>query len=196
MSVSLVKVTQGNKVDLTKTNPGITRFRAGLGWRPNTSSSSSQFDLDVTAFVLDANDKVLSEDYMVFYNNLKDPAGFLVHSGDNRDGVGDGDDESIVIDIARAPLNAVRIAIVVTIDDAVSRSQNFGMVRDSYIKIYNDTTGEALLEYELGENASGEIAMRFADIYLKDGQWKFDAVGTGQSGGLATYVREFGLEPA
>jgi len=158
---------------------------------PNESDSGIDFDLDASAFMLQSNGKVLSDQHFVFYNNLKSPEGCIVHTGDNLSGAGDGDDESINVDLSKAPLLCETISFVVTINDAEARKQNFGQVRNAFVRIYNPLTKEEILKYDLGEDFSIETAIEFGCLYKKDGQWKFKAIGTGYSGGLEKFVEKF-----
>lgn len=184
-----INLSKGQKIDLTKDNPGVQQFTVGLGWNPD--DTGKEFDLDVSAFILDENKKLISENHMVFYNNLKDPEESVVHSGDNRTGEGDGDDETLKIDFSKINPAAKEIVFVVTIHNADTRNQNFGQVRQSYIRINNTASGEELVKYELDEDFSIETSVEFGKLYNKDGEWKFDAVGTGQREGLQSYVTKF-----
>lgn len=187
MSINLSK---GQKVDLTKGNPGVTAYEIGLGWDANTNVGGD-FDLDASAFILGANGKRLSDGHIVFYNNLSDPQGALTHSGDNLTGAGDGDDETIKIDFSKISPEATEIIFVVTIHDAANRKQSFGQVRKAYIRIFDPVSGTEHLKYELDEDFSIETAVNFGRLYLKDGEWRFDATGTGKRGGLEDYVNEY-----
>lgn len=183
MSINLSK---GQNVDLTKSNPGVTKYKVGLGWDINPTVGGD-YDLDVSAFVLGGDSKLISEKHFVFYNNLKDPNDLVTHTGDNRTGQGDGDDESLIVDFGKAT-NEERIVFVVTIHEAQQRSQNFGQVNNAFIRVMNEGSGEELLKYDLGEDYSIETAMVFGELYKKDGEFKFKAVGTGMAGGLQEFV--------
>lgn len=185
--ISLVK---GAKVDLTKTNPGVAKFRVGLGWNPQAAVGQA-FDLDVSAFVLGANGKRLSDSHFVFYNNLKSPNDAVVHTGDNLTGEGDGDDEVLTVDFSKIEAEATEVVFVTTIHEAASRNQNFGQVNGSYIRVMNDADGTEILKYDLNEDASVETAMQFGKLYKKDGEWKFEASGVGQVGGLQSFLDKF-----
>jgi tellurium resistance protein TerD len=167
------------------------QFTIGLGWDTNNSSTGSSFDLDASVFVLGENKKILSDSHFVFYNNLKTPDGAVEHTGDNLTGDGDGDDEQIKIDLSKIPATTSEICVIVTIHDAESRRQNFGQVRNSYIRVFNTTTNELILKYDLEEDFSIETAIEFGRIYRKDGNWKFEAVGTGMKGGLEDYLNKY-----
>lgn len=169
----------------------LQKFTVGMGWDVNETDSGQDFDLDASAFVLGENGKVLSDQHFVFYNNLKSPDGFLEHTGDNRTGVGEGDDESIKVDLSKVPSNCASVAFVVTIHEAEARRQNFGQVRNAFVRIYDPTTNEEIIKYDLGEDFSIETAIEFGSLYKKDGAWKFKAVGTGFAGGLQKFVDKY-----
>lgn len=205
MSINLEK---GAKVDLTKTNPSVKKFLVGLGWNTN-AAVGEDFDLDVSAFIVGANDKLITDKHMVFYNELVSPNGFVTHSGDNRTGAGDGDDETLTVDFTKVLPADKKIIFVVTIHKAAERNQNFGQVSGAYIRIVDvdkQTAALALtdlvaqeealkaaeiMKYDLNEDYSIETAVEFGAIYEKDGEWKFNAIGTGMKGGLADYVTKF-----
>ncbi|MBR0150413.1 MAG: TerD family protein [Synergistaceae bacterium] len=190
MAISLFK---GQKVDLTKTNPGLTRILAGLGWDVNKYDGQSPFDLDAAVFVLGSNGKVISDSDFVFYNNLTHPSGAIQHLGDNRTGLGSGDDEQIRIDLAKIPGNVDKIAFTVTIHDAEQRKQNFGQVSNAFIHIYDEASGQELIRYDLGEDFSIETAVVVGELYRHGGEWKFNAVGSGFKGGLEALCRNYGV---
>lgn len=169
----------------------LPQFIVGLGWDANSSSTGQDFDLDASVFILGENRKCLSDDYFVFYNNLRSPDGAVEHTGDNLTGAGDGDDESIRVDLSKIDPAAMEICIVVTIHQADERRQNFGQVRNSFVRIYNPENNEELLKYELEEDFSVETAVEFGRIYKRNGEWKFEAVGVGQKGGLETYLSKY-----
>lgn len=185
--ISLVK---GAKVDLTKTNPGVVKYRIGLGWNPQASVGGA-FDLDVSAFILGADGKKLSNNHFVFYNNLKSPNDAVVHTGDNLTGEGEGDDETLIVDFSKIETEATEVVFVITIHEATSRNQNFGQVNGSYIRIMNDADSTEIMKFDLNEDASVETAMQFGKLYKKDGEWKFEASGTGQVGGLQSFLDKF-----
>lgn len=165
------------------------QFSAGLGWDENPTPGQD-FDLDASVFILGENKKMLSEKHFVYYNNLADPEGAVTHSGDNLTGDGDGDDETIMIDLSKIHANAHEIIIVVTIHEAEARGQNFGQVRNSYIRIVDGSNSE-LMKYELDEDYSIERAVEFGRIYKRGAEWKFEAVGVGAKGGLQEFVTKF-----
>lgn len=183
MSINLQK---GQRVSVNS-----QKFNVGLGWDVNDSDTGGAFDLDASAFILNGNKKVLSEKYFVFYNNLSSPDNAVIHTGDNLTGQGDGDDETIKIDISKIDAATKEICFVVTIHEAESRKQNFGQVRNSFIRIYDSSTNEEILKYELGEDFSIETAVEFGRLYLKDEKWKFEAIGVGFSGGLQQFVAKY-----
>ena len=191
MPVSLKK---GQKVSLTKDNPGLNKVVVGLGWDINHYDTGGSFDLDAAAFLLTDSGKVSTSDDFVFYGNLKDPSGAVAHIGDNRTGVGEGDDEQININLSMIPANISKIAFTVTIYEAEEKQQNFGQVSNAYIRIYNEETSEELLRYDLGEDFSIETAVVFGELYKNNNEWKFNAIGSGYQGGLAALCENFGVE--
>lgn len=172
-------------------NINAPKFTIGLGWDTNSSSTGTQFDLDASVFILNENQKLVSDSHFVFYNNLKSPDEAVIHTGDNLTGDGDGDDEQIKIDLTKIDASVKEICIVVTIDQAESRAQNFGQVRNSFVRIVDDSNGTELVKYELDEDFSIETAIEFGRLYNRGGQWKFEAVGMGMKGGLQDYVNKY-----
>src|SRR6201991_4762283 len=167
------------------------KFTIGLGWDTNSSSTGSAFDLDASIFILGDNKKIIADEYLVFYNNLKSPDGAVEHTGDNLTGAGDGDDEQIKVDLSRIDAKVSEVCIVVTIHEAEARKQNFGQVRNSFIRIFDAATNTDILKYELEEDFSIETAVEFGRIYKKDNNWKFEAVGVGMKGGLQDYLNKY-----
>ncbi len=190
MAISLQK---GQKVDLTKTNPGLTKIMVGLGWDTNKYDGGSDFDLDTAAFLLDDAGKVKSDADFVFYNNLNHASGSVTHMGDNLTGAGDGDDEQIKIDLSKVPAEVSKIDFTVTIHDAEARRQNFGQVSNAYIRIATEDTNVELIRYDLGEDFSVETAVVVGELYRNGAEWKFNAVGSGFQGGLAALCGNFGI---
>jgi len=190
MSISLVK---GQKIDLTKGNGGLNSVVFGLGWDTNKYDGDNDFDLDVSVFLTDATGKVTGEQDFIFYNQTSHPSGAVVYSGDNRNGEGAGDDETMKVDLSKVPTNIEKISFVATIHEAEARLQNFGMVDNSYIRAYNTDTNEELFKYELNEDFSLETGIIAGELYRHNGEWKFAAVGSGYAGGLTTIARNFGL---
>jgi tellurium resistance protein TerD len=189
---------KGQKVDLTKGNPSLTRALIGLGWDTNKYDGGADFDLDAAAFILGENGKVASDADFVFYNNLKGRGGSVTHTGDNLTGAGEGDDEVILIDFSKIPQDVSKIAITVTIHEAVARGQNFGQVSNAYVRIAQmandkDMKGTDLVRYDLGEDFSVETAIVVCEIYKHGGEWKFNAVGSGYQGGLAALCKSYGV---
>ena len=167
------------------------KFTIGLGWDTNTSSTGQAFDLDASVFILGENGKMLSDQHFVFYNNLRSPNDAVIHTGDNLTGDGDGDDEQVMVDLSKIDDNASEIIVVVTIHDAASRNQNFGQVRNSFVRIFDTNSNVELLNYELEEDFSIETAVEFGRIYKRNNEWKFEAVGTGMKGGLQDYLNKY-----
>ena len=167
------------------------KFTIGLGWDTNSSSTGSAFDLDASVFILGENGKLISDQHFIFYNNLKSPNETVIHTGDNLTGDGDGDDEQILVDLSKIESTANEICIVITIHEAEQRNQNFGQVRNSFIRIADSNTNEDLLKYELEEDFSIETAVEFGRIYKRNGTWKFEAVGAGMKGGLQDYLNKY-----
>lgn len=191
MPVSLQK---GQKVSLTKGNPGLNNVVVGIGWDVNAFDTGGDFDLDSAAFLLGDNGKVTAQTDFVFFGNLNHPSGAVQHLGDNKTGVGDGDDEQIKIDLSKIPANVTKIAFTVTIYEAEARRQNFGQVSNAFVRIYNEANGEELLRYDLGEDFSIETAVVFGELYKNGDEWKFNAIGSGYQGGLAALCGNYGVE--
>lgn len=189
MAVSLQK---GQNVSLTKEAPGLKKVQFGLGWDVR-KTDGVDFDLDASAFVLGEDGKVLSDSHFVFYNNLKDPSGAIVHSGDNLTGEGEGDDEQISIELNTVTPNVAKVAFVVTIHEAESRGQNFGQVSNAFIRAVNADTNAEIARYDLSEDASIETAMIFGELYRHGSDWKFKAIGQGYAGGLAAVAKDYGV---
>lgn len=167
------------------------KFTVGLGWDTNNSSTGASFDLDASVFILGENGKLLSDSHFVFYNNLNAPNDAVVHTGDNLTGDGDGDDEQILVDLSKIEANAQEICVVVTIHDAEARKQNFGQVRNSFIRIVDSNSTSELVKYELDEDFSIETAVEFGRIYKRNNEWKFEAVGSGMKGGLQDFLTKY-----
>lgn len=191
MAISLSK---GQKVDLTKTNPGLKKIIAGLGWDTNKYDGGNDFDLDAAAFLVQENGKVTADTDFVFYNNLSDAGKSVTHLGDNRTGEGEGDDEQVRIELDKVPANIAKISFTVTIHDAEARSQNFGQVSNAFIRIFNEENNEELIRYDLSEDFSVETAIVVGELYRHGAEWKFNAIGSGFQGGLAALCANFGLD--
>ena len=188
-----INLSKGQKVDLTKGNPGLDSILAGLGWDTNRYDGGHDFDLDVSIFTTNEQGKVDTDTNFVFYNNPKDAAGSVVYSGDNRTGEGEGDDETVNITLSKVPADVAKISFTVTIHEAQARGQNFGQVSNAYIRIVDTAKNEELLRYDLGEDYSIETAIVVAELYRHGGEWKFAAIGSGFQGGLEALCRNFGL---
>ena len=189
-----INLQKGQRVSLDNT---MKLALVGLGWDTNRYDGGADFDLDASAFLLGPNGKLLRDEDFIFYNNLNGRNGAVVHTGDNLTGEGDGDDEVIIIDFSKIPSEIEKIAICVTIHDAEARRQNFGQVSNAYIRIAKmadefDTVGEPVLKFDLEEEFSIETALVVAEIYRKNGEWKFNAVAAGYQGGLEAICRSFG----
>jgi len=189
-----INLTKGQKVDLTKGNPSLSKIVVGLGWDVNAYDSGAAFDLDAAAFMVGANGKCPTEKEFVFYGNLAHTSGSVKHMGDNLTGEGDGDDEQIVVELSKVPANVERIAFTVTIYDAESRHQNFGQVSNAFIRIVDQSTGTELIRYDLAEDFSIETAIVVGELYRHNGEWKFNAIGSGFQGGLAALCGHYGID--
>ena len=190
MALSLSK---GGNLSLSKEAPGMTKVLVGLGWDAR-STDGQDFDLDASAFLLKADGKVRADSDFIFYNQLKSVDGSVEHTGDNRTGEGDGDDEAIKIDLSKVPAEIDKIAITVTIHEADARKQNFGQVRNAFIRLVNQDNNNEVVRYDLAEDASTETAMIFAELYRNGAEWKFRAVGQGFAGGLKPLAESYGLK--
>lgn len=189
MAISLSK---GGNLSLSKTDPSLNQVLIGLGW-DTRATDGADFDLDASAFLLGANDKVRGETDFIFYNQTRSPEGSVEHMGDNRTGEGDGDDETVKIDLAKVPAEIQKIAITVTIHDAINRKQNFGQVQNAFIRVVNDQTQVELVRFDLNEDYSTETAMIFGELYRHNNEWKFRAVGQGYQGGLSAMCQQYGI---
>ena len=189
-----INLSKGQKLDLTKGNPGLSKLLIGLGWDVNAFDSGAAFDLDASAFLVGGNGKCPTEQEFVFYGNLEHRSGAVKHLGDNRTGEGDGDDEQIQVDLSLVPANVERIAFTVTIYEAEVRHQNFGQVSNAYIHIQDLVTGTDLIRYDLGEDFSIETAIVVGELYRHNGEWKFNAIGSGFQGGLAALCGHYGID--
>ena len=190
MAVSLSK---GQKVDLTKGRAGLSKLIVGLGWDTNKYDGGFDFDLDASAFLCGENGKVKSDADFIFYSNTKHSSGAVEHSGDNTNGGAEGDDEVINVDLSLVPADVHKIAFTVTIYEADERRQNFGQVSNAYIHVMDAATGEELIRYDLGEDFSIETAIVVGELYRNNGEWKFNAIGSGFQGGLFALCQNFGV---
>lgn len=189
-----LNLSKGQKVSLTKGNPGLKKIMVGLGWDVNFYDSGSDFDLDACAFLLGASGKCPSEQEFIFYGNKEHASGSVKTLGDNLTGQGEGDDEQIEVDLSLVPANIERIAFTVTIYEADARRQNFGQVSNSFCRIVDERTGEELVRFDLGEDFSIETAIVVGELYKHGGEWKFNAIGNGFQGGLAALCAHYGID--
>ncbi|WP_203332008.1 TerD family protein [Planococcus beigongshangi] len=189
-----INLSKGQKVDLTKSNPGLSKVVVGLGWDTNKYDGGQDFDLDSSVFLLNSSGKASSEADFVFYNNTIGAGGAVEHTGDNRTGEGEGDDEQVKVNLSAIPAAIEKVTFAITIHDGEARSQNFGQVSNSYVRILNEDTNEELIRYDLGEDFSIETAIVVGELYRHGGEWKFNAIGSGYQGGLGSLVKDFGLD--
>lgn len=189
-----VNLTKGQKVSLTKDNPGLQKVVVGLGWDTNGYDSGDDFDLDGAAFLLTDTGKVQGSEDFVYYGNLTHSSGSVQHMGDNLTGDGDGDDEQIKIDLSKVPANVTKIVFTATIYEAEQRRQNFGQVSNAFVRIFNEANGEEIVKYDLGEDFSIETAVVFGELYKNGSEWKFNAIGNGFQGGLAALCNTYGVQ--
>jgi tellurium resistance protein TerD len=189
MGVSLQK---GGNVSLDKVAPGMTKVHIGLGW-DERATDGTDFDLDASAFMLGKDGKVRSDVDFIFYNNLKSADGSVEHKGDNRTGEGEGDDETVNVDLSSVPADVSKVVFAVTIHEAESRNQNFGQVANAFIRVVNRDNNEEVARYDLTEDASVDTAMMFGELYRHNNEWKFRALGQGYKGGLKALCAGFGI---
>ncbi len=189
----MISLFKGQKVDLTKGNPKLSKILVGLGWDTKKYDGGYDFDLDAAAFLLGSSGKVQSDSDFVFYNNLKHNSGAVQHMGDNLTGAGDGDDEQIRVDLSKLPANIDKVVFTVTIHEADTRKQNFGQVSNAFIRIVDESNGKELIRYDLGEDFSIETAVVVGELYRHSGEWKFNAIGSGFKGGLRALCQNFGI---
>ncbi|MBO6148124.1 MAG: TerD family protein [Lachnospiraceae bacterium] len=189
-----INLSKGQKVSLTKGNPGLKNIMVGLGWDVNAFDTGADFDLDAAAFMLGSNGKCPTEKEFIFYGNLTHDSESVQHMGDNLTGEGEGDDEEIRIDLDKIPSNIEKVAFTVTIYDADKRRQNFGQVSNSYIRIVDEANGSEIIRYDLGEDFSIETAVVVGELYRNNGEWKFNAIGSGFQGGLAALCAHYGID--
>ncbi|MEK7433196.1 MAG: TerD family protein [Cyanobacteriota bacterium] len=186
-----INLSKGQKISLEKEAPGLKKVLIGLGWDTKKADTGTDFDLDSSVFLLGENGKLVSEKHFIFYNNLKSTDGAMEHLGDNRSGAGDGDDESIKIDLSKVEASVKKMVFVVTIHDAEARKQNFGQVQNSYVRLLNQDNDQVIAKYDLGEDYSTETAMVMCELYNHNGEWKMTAVGSGYQGGLNALVTQY-----
>lgn len=188
-----VNLKKGQKVDITKGNAGLNKLLIGMGWDVNRYDSGNEFDLDTMAYLLGANGKVTNDGDFVFFGNMRHASGCAELLGDNRTGEGEGDDEQIVIDLSLVPSNIERISFAATIYEAMERGQNFGMVENAYIRVVDAATQTELVRYDLCEDFSIETSVVVGELYRHNGEWKFNAIGSGYNGGLAALCTGYGV---
>lgn len=189
-----INLQKGQKVDLTKGNPKLNNLLVGLGWDVNQYDGSADFDLDAAVFMLGANGRVPTQDEFIFYGNLLHKSESVQHMGDNLTGAGEGDDEQIRVNLSSVPASVEKIAFTVTIYESEARRQNFGQVSNAFIRIVNEENNQELIRYDLGEDFSIETAVVVGELYRHNGDWKFNAIGSGFQGGLAALCGHYGIE--
>lgn len=189
-----INLSKGQKVSLTKGNPGLSKIMVGLGWDVNVFDSGADFDLDASAFLTGANGKCPTEKEFIFYGNLEHASGAVKHMGDNLTGEGEGDDEQIEVDLSLLPASIQKVAFTVTIYDAERRRQNFGQVSNAYCRIVDESSGTELVRFDLGEDFSIETAVVVGELYKNNDEWKFNAIGSGFQGGLAALCGHYGID--
>ncbi|WP_213881105.1 TerD family protein [Pseudomonas sp. dw_358] len=189
MTLSLQK---GGNLSLSKTDPALNQLLIGLGWNPR-ATNGAEFDLDASALLLGTDGKVRSDADFIFYNQLKSTDGSVEHTGDNRTGAGDGDDEVLKVDLGAVPVDVDKVLFLVTIHDAEARKHSFGQVGGAYIRVLDEVTSAEVVRYDLAEDASVETAMIFAELYRSNGEWKFRAIGQGYAGGLKSVANAYGM---
>ncbi|UQZ90239.1 chemical-damaging agent resistance protein C [Deltaproteobacteria bacterium Smac51] len=187
-----VSLTKGGNVSLSKEAPGLKAILVGLGWDAR-ATDGGDFDLDACAFLLKEDGKVRGDSDFIFYNNLKSADGSVEHTGDNLTGEGDGDDEALKVDLDKVPQEVTRVSFTVTIHDAETRRQNFGMVSNAFIRVVNQADNKEIARFDLSEDMSTETAMIFGDLYRHNNEWKFKAIGQGFAGGLQPLAKNFGV---
>ncbi|MDR2535710.1 MAG: TerD family protein [Treponema sp.] len=190
MSVSLEK---GQRVNLSKEDgSALRRVMAGLGWDKITNQGSHNIDCDASALLCGRNGKITCREDVVYFGNLKHPSNAVQHTGDNLTGIGEGDDEQVILTLSDIPTQYEKIVFVVTIYQAKERRQHFGMIRNAFIRIVDIEARKEMLRYNLSENYDGMTAMFFGEIYRKDGLWKFNALGQGtQDAGLSALIGRY-----
>lgn len=187
-----ISLTKGGNVNLSKEAPNLTNMAVGLGWNPRATDGQA-FDLDAVAFLVNESGKVRTDADFIFFNNLKSADGSVEHTGDNRTGEGDGDDEVIKVDLSKVPADVSKVVFCAVIYEGQARNQNFGQVANAYIRIVNTQGGAEVARYDLSEDSSTETAMIFGELYKNNGEWKFRAVGQGFAGGLGPLAASYGV---
>ena len=186
-----INLSKGGRINLSKEAPGLQNVSVGLGWDINETDTGADFDLDASVFLLNPTNKLPSDQHFIFYNNAKSPDNSVVHQGDNRTGEGDGDDETVEVNLTTVESAVENIVFVATIHEADQRKQNFGQVKNAFIRLYDKANNKELAKYELDEDFSVETAIEFGRLYKKDNSWRFQAVGAGFASGLQGFVDKF-----
>ena len=188
-----VNLSKGQRISLEKVAPGLSEVFVGLGWDTNITDSGDDFDIDASVFILGSNEKLLSDNHFIFYNNLASPDAnkSVEHLGDNRTGAGEGDDEVIKVNLKQVPPDVNKIVMTVTIHEAEERKQNFGQVQNAFVRVVNAENQNEVVRYDLSEDYSIETALIMAELYRKDGEWRVNAVGAGYEGGLQALVDRY-----
>ncbi len=188
-----VNLSKGQRISLEKVSPGLSEVFIGLGWDTNVTDTGGDFDIDASVFLVDSNEKLVSDNHFIFYNNLAspDPHKSVEHLGDNRTGVGEGDDEVIKVNLKQVPAEINKIVMTVTIHEAEERQQNFGQVQNAFVRVVNAENTEVVARYDLTEDFSVETALIMAELYRKDGEWRVNAVGAGYQGGLQALLDRY-----
>ncbi|MEN9520586.1 MAG: hypothetical protein RLZZ381_3174 [Cyanobacteriota bacterium] len=188
-----INLSKGERISLEKVAPGLVQIFIGLGWDINVTDTGGDFDIDASIFLLNSNDKLVSDQHFIFYNNPKspDPEQSIQQRGDNRTGAGEGDDEIVDVNLKTIPPEVVKMALTVTIHEADKRHQNFGQVSNAFVRIVNCENEQEIIRYDLTEDFSVETALIMAELYRKDGEWRMNAVGAGYEGGLQALVERY-----
>jgi tellurium resistance protein TerD len=188
-----INLSKGERISLEKVAPGLVQIYIGLGWDINVTDTGGDFDIDASIFLLDGNDKLISDQHFIFYNNPQspDPEKSIQQRGDNRTGAGEGDDEIVDVNLKAIPPEVVKMALTVTIHEADKRHQNFGQVSNAFVRIVNCENEQEIIRYDLTEDFSVETALIMAELYRKDGEWRMNAVGAGYEGGLQALVERY-----
>ena len=188
-----ISLSKGQRISLEKASPGLKAAFVGLGWDVKKVDTGNDYDLDVSVFLLGDNEKLISDNHLVFYNNLKSPDAdhSIEHMGDNLTGEGEGDDEVVLVNFTKIPDDVKKLVFVVTIHEADKRSQNFGQIDNAFVRLVDVQTKNEVLRYDLSEQYSIETALIVAEIYKKDGEWRMNAVGSGYQGGLQAILNRY-----
>lgn len=188
-----VNLSKGQRISLEKVAPGLSEAFVGLGWDTNITDTGADFDIDASVFLLDDNEKLISDSHFIFYNNLTspDPNNSVEHMGDNRTGAGEGDDEVVKVNLKQVPPDVHKIVMTVTIHEAEARQQNFGQVENAFVRVVDAKEQKEVVRYDLSEDFSIETALIMAELYRKDGEWRINAVGAGYQGGLAALLDRY-----